>query len=178
MKRSPLKRTTGLSARGKGGACPPKPSGAERNGIGTPKRKSKAVPQAGWTEAVFERHGHVCRVCGALATDAHHLVPQQVLRRELAGRCSPAELRSLLGDPDNGLPLCRVDHMRHEFSPGFSLAARHLDPEAVDDFLARVFVTTGVDLSWCLDRYDGLQDKRWPGVALTTRAVTHGEVAP
>lgn len=110
MKRTSLKRTTGLSATGKGGACPPKPSGAERNGIAAPKRESwRSV----FRELTAATHGTGCVVCGQLAVDPHHVIPVQELRK-LPG-CDD----TVLADPRNGLPTCRLDHARHHarFAP-------------------------------------------------------------
>lgn len=114
MKRSELKRTTGLSARGKGGACPPKPSGAERNGIGRPKREDGSWRPV-FRALVAGMHGTTCRVCGAPATDPHHVIREQDLRKLL-----PADgIEAVLADPRNGLSLCRLDHSRHHarFAP-------------------------------------------------------------
>lgn len=114
--RSGLSRKTGLSARGKGGACPPKPSGAERNGIGTPKRRKKDESwRAVFRALVAGMHGTTCRVCGKPATDPHHVIREQDLRKRL-----PADgIEAVLADPRNGLSLCRLDHARHHarFAP-------------------------------------------------------------
>lgn len=114
MKRSELKRKSALSARGKGGACPPKPSGAERNGIGRPKREAESWRPV-FRALVAGMHGTACRVCGKPATDPHHVIREQDLRKRL-----PADgIEAVLADPRNGLSLCRTDHARHHarFAP-------------------------------------------------------------
>ena len=124
MRRSELKRSSGLSARGKGGACPPKPSGAERNGIGTPKRVVPGYDGVEWQRRVIESYtdpftflsGWVaCEWCLWTGRDlrpaeeAHHLLTKQVLRRELdLGVYEVAVM-----DPRNGMPLCKACHAAH-----------------------------------------------------------------
>lgn len=124
MKRSPLKRTASLSPRGKGGACPPKPSGAERNGIATPKHRVSGYDGQEWQRRVIESYtdaftvlsGWVaCEWClftnGHLvpAEEAHHLLTKQVLRREL----DRGVYEVAVMDPRNGMPLCKTCHAAH-----------------------------------------------------------------
>lgn len=113
MKRTSLKRTTGLSATGKGGPCPPRVSGAVRNGIGRPKREAESWRPV-FRALVAGMHGTACRVCGKPATDPHHVIREQDLRKHVKG-CDEA----VLADPRNGLSLCRTDHARHHarFAP-------------------------------------------------------------
>ena len=146
MKRSPLKRTTGLSARGKGGACPPKPSGAERNGIGTPKRRKDEYDGKRWrAEGLAIAPG--CERCHGrvAADDRHHIVYRQILRRELGERYGVAAM-----DQANGMSLCRPCHNAHHawFDP---IVFERLPAEAVA-FAERH------GLRWFLDRtYPGVQ---------------------
>ena len=57
------------------------------------------------------RHGHArCAFAGWSACDgpldAHHVIPQRVLKRELPADALP----DALADPRNGVPVCRRHH--------------------------------------------------------------------
>ena len=161
MRRSELKRTTGLSSRGKGGACPPKPSGAERNGICTPskpkRRRERTRGKGGWRNKVFEMHGDRCLRCGVQADVGHHVVEKSRLFLELGHDCSQA----ILSDPRNGFPTCNSCHMGHHNWSGHDTPfrfTRELLPASVFVFAAELDEKYGTRFQVWIDRtYPGVQ---------------------
>lgn len=59
--------------------------------------------------------------CSSVATDPHHVVYRNKLRRE----------RLPEWDPDNGLPLCRDCHDAHHYAPGKALPLTCLRDENI-----------------------------------------------
>lgn len=138
MKRSELKRSTGLSQRGKGGACPPKPwnelDTEERAvvlGLGqatTPRRKNSRrhrrlqLQGPKWRRRTFDEHGALCWVTGEPATQAHHVIPMQKLafllcpvwrEQGMDFKQVEARLREVCRDVRNAMPLATDPHMNH-----------------------------------------------------------------
>lgn len=147
VKRSRLERKSGLSARGKGGACPPKPSGAERNGIGRPKREDTYDGRR-WREQGLAICPD-CELCGHRADDVHHLIYRQALRRTLsAGVYAVAAM-----DQRNAMCLCRKCH--NEMHARTRPIWWHELPVSVHTFAA------DHGLTWLLERtypeYPGVQ---------------------
>ena len=107
-----LKRTTGLSSKGKGGANPPRvdPPTSHRTykGGGRPKASR------GWRGQVFALHGRVCRSCSQAAVHAHHVVTQAAIVDNLRALLDDDHaLKLVLSDPRNGMPLCKSCHDAH-----------------------------------------------------------------
>ena len=131
-----MKRSAGL--RRSGGGL------SRRNGIKPVTRAARgAYDGVEWRRRVFEMHGAVCVVSGAPATTAHHVIPKQVLRRELP----PEVFEVAVMDPRNGLPLSDRVHAQHH-------AALPKLGRAVLQGCHREFAE-GHGLGWLLDReYD------------------------
>lgn len=100
MRRSALKRSKPLKRSGAG----------SRNGIQPVRRAVSGVYDGvEWQSRVAGMHGMACWGCGGTATDMHHALDKQTLRRELdAGAYAVAVM-----DPANGIPLCRGCHAGH-----------------------------------------------------------------
>lgn len=77
-----------------------------------PRKQQVRVPPT-WQAAVFGMHGGQCWVTHLPATEAHHIIKAQVLRRELAAIVTRDQLARILGDPRNGLPLSDQPHDDH-----------------------------------------------------------------
>ena len=176
MKRTELKRTTGLSPRGKGGACPPKPSGAERNGIGRPRREKPTTPDMPAAATCFlAEHGITDDGRDVGACDGPlvrcHLIPRQLLRREVWPNANtiaaqweqygwgpfPVALRDLFWLPGMWVPgcggICGSDghHGMLDRARSLRIPFNALPPETVD-------VAARLGLSWWLEReYPGVQ---------------------
>jgi hypothetical protein len=74
-----------------------------------------------------------CIVCGAPADDAHHVISKQAIKNYALGEgLSWDELQRLLWDARNGVPVCRLDHDRHENA--FARIPRHALPARCWDF--------------------------------------------
>lgn len=82
-----------------------------------PPRRSELPGARGWTQRVFTLYGRACVVCGDRATEAHHVVPRQVI---LATQHLTRVERELLAyDARNGAPVCGFGspngcHANHE----------------------------------------------------------------
>ena len=79
------------------------------------RRRNTDLELAGrWYRVVVNR-GAVCAACGGRQRlQAHHVIPQQVLRRYAAEmRLSVAETQAILWDVRNGIALCVRCHERH-----------------------------------------------------------------
>lgn len=81
--------------------------------------------------------------------DGHHLVPKQTIKRELRRVYSPDELREVLWDPRNGIPVRRYCHDLLERCM-FRIPRLRL-PASVEEFAG------DVGLDWYLDRTYGFR---------------------
>lgn len=132
MKRGgPLKRTSGLARR----TALKAKSALERGGttlerkttlkpVSDKRRENPRRPGYDYTLFVlrvcFERKGRAyvrkpCAVCGAPATDAHHVIPKQRIEQmALRLRLTVPEKVELLMDTRNGIALCAACHSNQE----------------------------------------------------------------
>jgi hypothetical protein len=78
-----------------------------------PPRRSELPGARGWTQRVFTLYGRACVVCGGPATEAHHVVPRQVI---LAARHLTQADRELLAYDARvcGRGTSRACHANHE----------------------------------------------------------------
>ena len=154
MRRSELKRSAGLSSRGKGGACPPKP-----------RQRRIVIPGApdperlGWFQSVIELQGDRCVVTGWMATHAHHAVHVSVLKRELPRSLDRDTFGGILRDPRNGVPLRWEPHFEHHH--GTKRLPRDVLPESVFVFACELDDRFGTRLEAWLDRTYGGRAVGW-----------------
>lgn len=99
-----------------------------------------------WNRAI---RGTVCVVCrGRPATEAHHIVREQVLRREAPGR--GFDFDEVRFDPRNRLGVCKDCHAAHH------ARVRPISRETLWRYAPWVFeFATDLDLAWWLDREYG-----------------------
>lgn len=83
--------------------------------------------------------------------DAHHLIPQRLLRRELSG---DPRLDAYLHDPRNGVPVCRQHH--HVLETRALVVPRRFVPRRAAAFAEEL------GLVWALDRACKPTDRREP----------------
>lgn len=175
MRRSELKRSAGLSSRGSGGACPPKPdnhpycphglyAAAGCRDCAEPRKRYDGQE---WRRLVFEDHADAFTLLSSLggrpgvvtcewcllvggemtpAEEAHHLLTRQSLRRSLP----PAAYAVAAMDPRNGIPLCRECHADHH-SRRHPICRDALRPVAFE-FAAELDERFGTRLLAWLDR--------------------------
>lgn len=72
-------------------------------------RRSRVPGLRGFTQRVFTLYGNRCVVCGGRAVQAHHAIALRTLFAR-----SEADGKALGADARNGVPVCALDHARHE----------------------------------------------------------------
>ena len=163
MKRSAIERKTELkrtdslkrNAALNRAAAPPEPEKPIKPRKRAPRtRKQQVKVPAYWTSGVFATHGRKCFVTGKPATEAHHIIKAQVLRRELNARTTVKQLEQILGDPRNGLPVSDQPHDdHHAVTIGDRRITRDHLHDDVFEFAADLDRDHGTRLVAWLDRF-------------------------
>lgn len=107
-------------------------------------------PGPTWVRGVAEMHGDRCLITGRGAQQAHHIVEARVLRRELQAIVEHKELRRILTDPRNGLPLTTRAHDLH--TNWVKRIPKAALPESVFEFTEELDAKYGTRLSYWLSQ--------------------------
>lgn len=126
MKRSPLKRKSGLERTGQLRRAPLKAKPPSLEDGPALREFFVAVCVIPPVDPDPDRWRlRKCVNCGHRCMDAHHLIAKQSLKA--MARTLRIDHRPLIADPRNGIPLCRLCHDTHE--AGVRRLKRHLIPD-------------------------------------------------